>query len=924
MENYTYKGNNQLKIERFLLAVYTVYCATMIRMSFERTQSYFIGYFILTGLSICIIMYVARFKSYELRAFVCAITLQAGIILYSGYLENISKIYPVFMLFVVLMGLYGLPKLIYVTVISQVFLVLYHGLILKTLHYTTFGEWSALFFQMVHIFFLQYIVYVWTKKNREGSEQLLDTIKELEEVQSSKDDFLANVSHEIRTPLNTICGMSEIVLKEELSDKVRSNIRDIDMAGRNLMTVVRDILDFSELMSGKMELEEESYNITSTINDIINMATARRNGKRIEIIVNCDMNIPAVLLGDEKKLRRVMMNLVDNALKFTNEGCITIKIQQRRESYGINLIVTVKDTGIGMTEESLEKICASFTQVDTSRKRVEGGLGLGLTISNALIQKMGGAMTMKSRPGKGTTVQFVLPQNVLVDQPIIEVRSRSKLNIACYIDMEQFRTVEMRDEYAEMIMGMASQMKEKYHICRNFVELQRRQENEGFTHIFTSIIEYVANTKYFDDLAKETNVIVILDDRDERYVTNPQIKKLYKPFYALSIASMLNGLYDSKDERHAASSGNFLAERAHVLVVDDNKMNLRVIEGLLSEYRIRVTTANSGKEALEKVSWADFDFIFMDHMMPEMDGVETLHKIRQMVGTYFQKVPIVALTANAVAGTREMLMEEGFSDFLEKPVERSVLERILKRNLVPEKIVFLEDEVKEEQQPQEELDEKEHLYGRLEACGIDVKKGIFYCNGAEKFANVLHGFCEDYEDSAKLTQKLFDAADWKNYTIAVHGIKGSMGSIGAIAVSEQAKGLEYAGKEDNIKYILSNHEKLMKAYQELYLGIKNSFLAMSDDDPVAEAVAGGEKAEQLPELAEEEFDRRLEELEDAAYSLEEDRMLELVTELQRYQYNGTSLKEAMAPVRRKIEMSDGISAAELAGRIKKKLQGEEE
>ena len=516
-------------------------------------------------------------------------------------------------------------------------------------------------------------------------------------------------------------------------------------------------------------------------------------------------------------------------------------------------------------------------------------------------------------------MRFTVPQKVLSEEPIVSVKDKGKLNIATYIDMEQFPMVEIRDEYANVISSMANYLEEKYHICRSMAELQRRAEKEKFTHVFTSIMEYITHTEYFDRLAERTNVIIILDDRDEKYVTNPKLLKVYKPFYILSIVSVLNGLYDIRDERHAISSGKFKLEGAHVLVVDDNIMNLRVVDGLLGDYHIKVTTATSGADALEKVTSADYDFIFMDHMMPEMDGVETMKRIRRIPGTYYQKVPIVALTADAVAGTREVLLEEGFSDFLEKPVERSVLERVLKRNIVPEKFVFLTDEPCTEVQ-EELLEENEQntIAEKLRQAGLDVEKGSLYCNGWEKLLQVIHGFFEDFADSAKNVDALFEKKNWKEYTIAVHGIKGAMASIGAIKVSEMARQLEMAGKENRLEYILKHHAKMRKEYEKLFYALKSS-LSVPPEEEQADRTA-----ESLPEVEWEHLEELLTDLESAAYELETEKMLKIIEEIQGYSCKKVSLKDLFTPVKRKVEQSDCISAAEFAMRLKEKLKGKEE
>jgi len=932
LNQYTYEGDNQKLIERFMLFVFTVQSLVMILVCAKQHETVYSVLLMLAAIFACWIIYIVKAWSYEVRAFINVSIMLVSVCIYAGILKDIDRILPMFMMFIVLIGVYGFEKLIYLATVATVYLYGYYGFILKAFSFSVPEERTKIIFQLVNVLFVQYLVYSWTERNAGGSRQLLKMIDELKEVQSSKDDFLANVSHEIRTPINTICGMSEMVLKEELPLNIKNNIRDIDLAGRNLMSVVRDILDFSELQSEQMELEEEAYNITSTINDIINMALARRQGKKIEIIVDCAPDIPCLLLGDEKKLRRIMMNVVDNAIKFTNAGCVFIGLQYRKESYGINLIVTIRDTGIGMTEESLEHIFTSFNQVNSRRNRLQGGLGLGMAITSALINKMNGAITIKSKPEKGTTVCFTVPQRVLKEEPIVSVRDKGKLNIATCIDMEQFPMVEIRDEYARVMESMTRGLNEKCHVCRSLSELQRRANKEKFTHIFTSIQEYRNNTAYFDAMAEHTKVVIILDDRDEKYVTNPKLLKVYKPFYILSIVSVLNGLYDTKDERHAVSGGKFVIEGAHVLAVDDNLTNLRVIEGLLEDYRIKVTCANSGADALEKVTSADYDFIFMDHMMPEMDGVETMQQIRNMPDDYFKKVPIVALTADAVAGTREMLLGKGFSDFLEKPVERSILERILKRNIDNEKFVFRNEDLQEGKQEDKQATEHAETVDGLEAlrqAGLDVEKGCMYCNGPDKLVRVVRGFIEDYEVFSKQIEMLFEKKNWKDYTIAVHAVKGSMASIGATKVSELAKQLEFAGKENRTGYIAEHHADMQAEYKKLFCTLRDSLgketkteEAERETEREAEPEAGFRQ--ELVELDTERLDGFVEALETAAYELQQGQMLKILKELEQYSCQGVSLKELFAPVKRKVEQFDCISAAELAVRLKNKQERKEE
>ncbi len=934
LEKFTYEGNNQRVIERFLMIVYSIYGINFaVSLSRQGVESWYIT-FVVLGLVLSWIVHAGKYKGYSFRARFTGIMMQVSLTLYALQTEDVLHVIPVFMPFIVILGLYGMKELIWYSVISSVVVFGYHTFVIYSMPLESPHEILSMILYFANILFLEYVVYVWTKRNSDGSKQLLCVIEELEAVERSKDDFLANVSHEIRTPLNTICGMSEIVLREELPYKTKENVLNIQMAGRTLMSVVSDILDYSELQSGEIALEEEAYSISSTINDVINMTLARKNEKKIELIVDCDADIPSALLGDEKKLRRIVMKLVDNALKFTEEGCVCISVGYRKESYGINLLITVKDTGIGMDEKSLEQVFTRFAQADTGRSRQEGGIGLGLAITNALIKKMGGAITVRSKPDKGTEVQIAVPQKVLDEAPMASIRNPERLNVATYIDMEQFDMSEIRDEYSATLLHMVEQLKVKCHICRNFSELQRADKKEQLTHVFTSVVEYRANQVYFDDLAQKMKVIVILDGFDEKYVTNPRLLKIYKPFHILTIVSVVNtpdGL-----EQMATATEKFETRDAHVLVVDDNRMNIRVMEGLLAHYKIKVTTATSGQEALQKISVSEFDFVFMDHMMPEMDGVETLRNIRHKVGTYFQKVPVIALTANAVAGTREMFLAEGFNDFLEKPVERSVMERVLKRHLPPEKVIYKKDVLQEAKVQQEETVQKvqtmqeesgtqaglptvAQLAAALEPRGLDVKQGVLYCNGMEGYIKVLQGYCHESDTLGIQAKELYEKEDWTNYVITVHGIKGAMRSIGATGLSELARRLEFAGKENRIDYIRENHGELMKEYRALFEGLREcKWIAVENTEEEDEM-----SAEMLSALEPEVFQQIVKDMEVAMYALDGERLLEIVAELQRHKYREASLKELLLPVRKKVEMCDYVSAVELTMRLKNQLDSKE-
>lgn len=927
MEKEHMTDAGQRKIERLILIIYTIYNVAMMIRTVTYGWDNWLNFLLLLGITVSWIIYLGKCKNYVFRAQFTTIMLELSLLIYSHVAGDLTGGIPLMIAFIIFLCLYERLEIVYLTILFGVFIFAYHGVMLKSIPLSGFQDVLTLLVQVANVAVVEIVAYIWVKKKNESDRQIQGVIKELKAAEHSKDEFLANVSHEIRTPINTICGMSEAVLREEIPESVKEKVQDVQTAGQSLMAVVSNILDFSELQSGKMELEEEAYNITSTINDLITLFQALKSDKKIELIVDCDANLPASLYGDEKKLRRIIMNLVDNAIKFTEEGCVSIGFGFRKESYGINLQVTVRDTGIGIAEESLTKICTGFHQVDGGTNRSGSGVGLGLAIARALIRKMGGTMTIDSKQGKGTVIKFVVPQTVLSEVALTDIRERNSIYAATYFDLEKFKMTTIRDEYTQVLEHMIEQIKVNCRMCRNFAELQRREAKEKFTHIFTGLVEYCEAKDYFDELAKVKDIVVVLDYAEDKMINNPQIKKLYKPLYILSIASVLNG--DEKQYRIYAddNADKFTVRDAHILVVDDNRMNLHVAGSLLSRYNIKVTTANSGREALEKIESCNYDFVFMDHMMPEMDGVETMKHIRRKQGSYFKNVPIVALTANAVAGTREMLLSLGFSDFLEKPIERSVFERVLKRNLAPEKIIIgdlkQEQEVKlqtkTEEKKEESMEEmtkemKEEaptLLELLEREGLNTQRGIMYCGGEESYIEVLQSFCEDYKEMYNAVEELYAAQDWENYTITVHGIKSSMGSIGAEEIQELAKQLEFAGKENRIDFIHRENANLLEKYMDFFKRLlKIEALGVADAEEVEEAEETSAPTE-LRVLQMDEFAEILEEMENAMYALDKDTLLELLEGIRGCEYAGKPLDDAVNKAIRKVEMADYMSAVDM-------------
>ncbi len=642
-------------------------------------------------------------------------------------------------------------------------------------------------------------------------------IERAEYANRTKSEFLANMSHEIRTPMNAIVGMCELILREEtISESVRENCFNIQSSGRSLLAIINDILDFSKIESGKMEIIEKEFNISSVLNDVINMIIARKGNKKIEIMVQADPDIPSGLIGDEIRIRQIILNFMTNAVKFTKAGVVTLRISQTKQAYGINLKVSIEDTGIGITEENLEKLFQSFQQVDTHRNRSIEGTGLGLTISKRLVTQMGGFVNVASVYGRGSTFSFVIPLKVSNDAPFISVENAEKLDVIGFIDFTRLETPQIGRQYKEIMAQISRQMNVKFTYAYNIDEIYRLINTSKVTHCFVGKEEYLENQSYFTNLASKIEVIIVQDMIDAIPIPS-NMKCIYKPFYTMSVAMALNNKkvsYNTSRDMNPAVT--FLAPKAKILIVDDNMINLKVAVGLMKPYDMQIMTADGGRKAISMLESTKFDLIFMDHMMPEIDGVETTNIIRNSEGEYYKNVPIVALTANAVNGVREMFLKSGFNDFLAKPIEIIELDKILKAWLPKEYITPIGlDRQKEKEIKKEIVSPKKETF-------ISISEGLQHTFGNEElYYQILDMYVESGLEKQVYINQLFEAKDWKNYIIEVHALKSSSQSIGALSLFELAKKLEFAGKAGEYDVIERENVILSDLYGQVIEEAKN-------------------------------------------------------------------------------------------------------
>lgn len=903
---------SQITRERIILAVYGLYTVGMSIIAYGFKWSRWVIPVIAAGYALCVFLCLRGYRSYFFRAIAVTAGCWLNISIYLMHTSSFSGTFSTICAEIILLSIFCIPENIYLEAVVFSIHLVYHLFFVRDIRISLGKNGIQMFLRVLSVYVTMYVTYKMVRAQVEANVKMLKNMEAIQKAEQSKDDFMANISHEIRTPVNTVCGISEIILREEsLPSGVRDNVYDIQIAGRNLLSLVSDILDFTELQSGKMELIPDVYNVTSTVNDLIGMAVAKIGPKPLELIVDCDANIPSGLIGDEQKIRRAVMNVLDNAIKFTQEGGILLSVTSRDEEYGVNLIVTVRDTGAGMKRETMEKIFTSFNQVDTKRNRQTSGLGLGLNIAKALVNKMGGFISIRSIFGTGTKIQLTIPQKVLNAEPIIVLENAKKIRVLLYINMDQYQYTLVRDGYQESLSNIVSGLGINCRFCRNLGEFQRRLEKDAYTHAFISWQEYCEDQAYFNELSEQMPVILVLERDHKESMEGRKLLCVYKPFYALSIAAILNGHYRDAVGRKRGHRTRFTAPEAAVLVVDDNLMNLKVVEGLLRPYQVKVHTAESGKECLSKLESVRVDMVFMDHMMPEMDGVETLRQIRSRPVPYFRNVPVVALTANAIGGAREMFLGEGFADYVTKPVEVSALERVLHK-FIPESMIIKGGDMA----PMAE--ETVQMPGELNIEGIDSRLGLSYCN--DEMSDYLEIIRIYYNIGlARLDdiQKHYENKDWKNYTILVHAVKSTSLNIGAKDLSEKAKALEMAGREEDGVFIAAHHETMLDEYRRILKAIGENRTIFPESEN--EAPEAGEM-ESLQDLDFNELMEKFTVLASQLDTFEMEAVNACMEGLLRCQYQGKPLKELLAPVEEKISAFDFMSAGEELASLRQVLE----
>ena len=733
-------------------------------------------------------------------------------------------------------------------------------------------------------------------------QEICEHENELEKAARMKSDFLANMSHEIRTPMNAVIGMAELSLREKNIENIRSYIGQIKSSGRLLLAIINDILDFSKIESGKFEIIPVNYVPASTFNDVSNIVLMRLGNKNVDFDLNIPADLPATLNGDNIRIRQILINLVGNAVKFTNEGRISVDVSfMWKNENEISLKISVEDTGIGIKEDELKKLFDSFSQLDTKRNRSVEGTGLGLAISRRLVSLMGGTLEVRSTYGVGSVFTFEIPQKVVDKAPGVVVNDpEGCIAIACFSD-EASAAVLQRDSAKLNVHTVTAGPDE------DFLTVYRKVKTSNpdkFVFIFTDEERY-DRISYFLPSSHEEAEIVLFTGFDPRTdISNKNMVCIRKPISVLAISHIYNRDGVNLKSVSAEETGDFIAPEAMVLLVDDNAVNLTVAEGLLEPLHMTVMTAVSGQEAIDLTKKNRFDIVFMDHMMPEMDGIEATHRIREENPEYLN-IPIIALTANAIGDAYEMFMKEGMDGFVAKPIEVRNFISTVRKFLPPDKIVVSKESpkaVKEtvfraEKESTVSADEEKLSIGNLNTdAAIDML-------GSKKlYLDVLAKYYRVMDSKAEVIRKAYDSEDWDQYTIEVHALKSSSRQIGALELASDAEKLENAGKKRNIGFIRTNTDALLN----LYASYRPVLAEYFGEDPEA---AGDKEL-----LSDDKLKELLETVQTAADDLDMDAMEEVTKTI-----NSTShdLKydEALNELLAAIESFDTEKCLEIKAKI---------
>ncbi|MDR0648980.1 MAG: response regulator [Synergistaceae bacterium] len=640
--------------------------------------------------------------------------------------------------------------------------------------------------------------------------ELMYAKREADYANEAKSAFLARMSHEMRTPLNTIIGMSELISRKEIPRSMVEYVSTIQQAGRNLLVIINDVLDFSKIEAGQMNIVSERYYFASMIYDAVNLTRARLLGKPLAFAVRVDSNIPEQLIGDEIRTKQILLNMLSNAVKYTYSGHISLDVRFEDAGNGdIRLIFIVGDSGVGIKQEDMDRLFGDFVRIDNASMREVEGTGLGLAITRSLCRAMGGDVSVESEYGRGsvftaTIIQTPFPES---DNKLASVKDAADLKVLVF---------EERPAYMDSLSYTLTNLGVSMEGAQNLEDFAAKLVSGGYDYAFAPS-KYIADSLFYIGESPSHTALVDMVDMDDVSAYS-DIEYISMPLFCINVANTLNGVKNAGMSAICKHRMSFKAPDAKVLIVDDISTNLRVSKELMSLYDLEAHTCLSGPEAISLARANRYDIIFMDHMMPGMDGIEATSVIRS-TGTdneYYRSLPIIALTANAVSGQREMFLKSGLNDFLAKPIDLQKLEAILQEWLPKEKLIDAENDAPDVFAASG--------HARLpEIPGVSVESGLANAGGSvEVYLDILDVFCSDIEEKSEQIEQCAASGNLGLYTTLAHALKGASRSVGAAEFGEVAAQMENAARTGDEEVIARETGAFLASARELASGIRHS------------------------------------------------------------------------------------------------------
>ena len=854
----------------------------------------------------------------EPQAYLLGICSTITIINYSEHIHDFTSIFMVLCALTCLLSFYHIPSINYIHFGSTTIYVVYKLLMEGWLRHIIEEKDFIIVVRIACIYLIEITMLIMVKWHLKALKTAEEKTELAEHASQAKDDFLANVSHEIRTPLNVINGMTELVMQKNLDDETKECVYGIHRAGDNLLTVINDILDYSKLESGELELTEDTYETMSLFYDICSIARLQLGDKELDFQVDINPAFPISLKGDVVRLKQIILNLISNAIKYTEQGEILFKADFERTDKGIDLKISVKDSGIGIKEEDRQQLFRAFGQLDSKRSRAYNGMGLGLVISREIVSLMGGELKFESTYGEGSRFYFTVPQTVEDEEPSVEVKNSEEICLAIFAEKEGTR---------KAITNTAVQLNLTYKEIED-KEALAEELKKGVNYLFLQCEKSSDTLEILEQLPKNMSILMMEEDCLSEY-EKFSIDSVKRPIYSMSLAVVLNHEKTGRElyeQEILANRRKFLAPDAKILIVDDNAVNLKVAVGLLRPYGMQTDTAISGEESIQKVVDNKYDLVLMDHMMPGMDGIEATKMIRQQGGEYYKKLPIIALSANAVHGAQKMFKEAGMDDFVPKPIEMRFLADKLIKWLPEEKVlqgpenseeaeIPVESSMEESEESLPETEDKKETEEMNEAAlynieGLDVKIGLSYvADDEELYHDVLMDYADEVEMRADEIEMFLVEDDLTNYVIHVHALKSLSKTIGAMELSELAKELEDCGTAQNMEVIQEKTPILLKKYRELGKKLKEYERQKNGESPTADEEL---REEELQPLNKEKAEEQLKLLVNCLEEYDSFGAEEILEELKKYRYDNEEERAILAKMLKAMQEFDYHSCKEAA------------